>query len=108
MVDYPCLALIDGDYYYFAYYHNGLRSIAVKNYSYWLTKTNGLMPEGSYTFDEDGKMLNPPVIDPGTETKDGIVECPPILLKLLIKANFNTSGCKSASKCMIIRVLNFC
>ena len=31
------------------------------------------MPEGSYTFDESGKMLNPPVIDPGAEAKNGIV-----------------------------------
>ena len=33
-------------------------------------KTNGLLPEGTYTFGLDGKMLNVPVI----EVKDGLVE----------------------------------
>ena len=73
VVDYPGLVKIDGNYYYFAYYHNGLMNIAVKDCNYWITKTNDLMPEGNYTFDESGKMLNPPVIDPGAETKNGIV-----------------------------------
>ena len=30
--------------------------------SYWVTKTNGLMPEKSYTFDETGKMTDPDVV----------------------------------------------
>ena len=38
---------------------------------YWITKTNGLMPEKGYNFDEDGKMLDPMIID---RTKNGIVE----------------------------------
>ena len=76
IVDYPGLVVIDGDYYYFAYYHNDLLNIAVKGCSYWITKTNGLVPEGNYTFDEDGKMVNPPVVDPDPddpEVKNGIV-----------------------------------
>ena len=68
MLTYAGLIETDGDYYYVR-----TSGEVVHGRSYWITKTNGLMPEGSYTFDEDGKMLNPSVIDPGTETKDGIV-----------------------------------
>ena len=76
IVDYPGLVVIDGDYYYFAYYYNGLLNVAVKGCTYWISKTNGLVPEGNYTFDEDGKMVNPPVVDPAPddpEVKNGIV-----------------------------------
>ncbi|MCD7881393.1 MAG: hypothetical protein LUG47_07000, partial [Clostridiales bacterium] len=49
----------------------------INNRTYWITKTNGLMAEGSYTFDEDGKMVNPPTTGSGdddeTEVKNGIV-----------------------------------
>ena len=51
---------------------------------YWITKTNGLLPEQSYHFGDDGKMTNPPVtepdpidpdpVDPTPEVKNGIVE----------------------------------
>ena len=68
MLTYAGLIETDGDYYYVR-----TSGEVVHGRSYWITKTNGLMPEGSYPFDEDGKMLNPSVIDPGTETKDGIV-----------------------------------
>ena len=52
---YGGLLLIDGDYYY-------ARSNAeiVTNRSYWITKTNNLLPAASYTFGEDGKMIDPP------------------------------------------------
>ena len=76
IVDYPGLVVIDGDYYYFAYYYNNLLNVAVKGRTYWISKTNGLVPEGNYTFDEDGKMVNPPAVDPDPEdpeVKNGIV-----------------------------------
>lgn len=68
---YPGLVKIGDDYYYF-------RSSAkmVKDTHYWTTKTNGLLPEASYQFDKDGKMVNPPKVDPGedpSQTKNGIV-----------------------------------
>ena len=62
----------DGSLYY---YVDGLRSYAgliklgddyyyvrtsgevVHGRSYWITKTNGLLPEKSYTFADDGKMI---------------------------------------------------
>lgn len=53
------LVLVDGYYYYFA--SNGK---AVKNRNYWPTKTNGLLPIGSYHFDEQGRMTNPPAVNP--------------------------------------------
>lgn len=71
VLTYAGLIQIDGDYYY-------VRSTGevVFNRSYWITKTNGLLPEGSYTFDKDGKMVDPPATDPTEpepEVKNGIV-----------------------------------
>ena len=69
------LVRIDGDYYYF----RTSTSTAVKARAYWITVTNGLLPTGQYTFDADGKMVNPPIVTPDPdpspepEVKDGIV-----------------------------------
>ena len=45
--------------------------------TYWVTDTNGLLPAGPYAFDETGKMINPPAVDPDPdpepEVKNGIV-----------------------------------
>ena len=49
------LVFIDGYYYYFA-----ANAKAVKNRTYWPSKTNGLLPMGPYKFDEQGRMVNPP------------------------------------------------
>ena len=38
--------------------------------SHWITKTNGLMSERSYTFDDNGRMTDPEIQNPA---KDGIV-----------------------------------
>ena len=47
--------LMDGDYYY-------ARSSGeiLRNTTYWITKTNDLLPAANYTFGADGKMVNPP------------------------------------------------
>ncbi len=47
-----------GDYYYI---NSSLK--AVKNCSYTFSKamSNGLLPAGTYKFDEEGKLINPPV-----------------------------------------------
>jgi hypothetical protein len=50
------LVFVDGYYYYF-----GANAKAVKNRTYWPSKTNGLLPMGPYKFDEQGRMVNPPV-----------------------------------------------
>ena len=76
IVPYPGLVKNGDDYYYFR-----SNDTAVKNRSYWVTKTNSLLPEGNYTFDEDGKMVNPPTVEPGPdepgpvepEVKNGVV-----------------------------------
>ena len=49
---YAGLIEIDGSYYY-------VRSTGevVHGQAYWITKTNDLMPQGSYTFDETGKLV---------------------------------------------------
>lgn len=60
---YAGLIQIDGDYYY-------VRSSGevVHGEKYWITKTNGLLPEGNYTFGDDGKMT-----DSGASKLNGIV-----------------------------------
>ena len=57
--NYAGLVKKDGSFYYIA---SDLK--AVKNCTYYVTKTNGLKAPGYYTFDSDGKMV----------IKDGIVE----------------------------------
>lgn len=51
-VAYPGLVLIDGSYYYFKSSHT-----MVKGKDYYVSKTNNLMPAGTYTFAADGKMV---------------------------------------------------
>ena len=63
-----------GDDYYYVRTSNGE---VIHGRSYWVTVTNGLLPAGMYEFDNDGKMIDPPVFDPDQpepEVKDGIVE----------------------------------
>ncbi len=56
----PGLVEIDGDYYYFDEW-----SRAFRNTNRWVTKTNGLLPEGMYKFGNDGKIIFPePVVYP--------------------------------------------
>ena len=57
--NYAGLVEVDGSFYYIA---SDLK--AVKNCTYYVTKTNKLKPAGYYTFDEDGKMV----------IKNGLVE----------------------------------
>ena len=59
------LMLIDGSYYY-ARTSSGA---FVCGCSYWITKTNGLLDEGIYQFDDTGKIVFPEE----TEKKSGIV-----------------------------------
>ena len=73
------LIQIDGDYYYV----KTSNAEVVHGRSYWVTATNGLLPVGQYAFDENGKMIDPPVVDPDPkpepdpepkpEVKNGIV-----------------------------------
>ena len=57
--NYAGLVEVDGSYYYIA---SDLK--AVKNSTYYVTKTNGLKDAGFYSFDADGKMI----------IKNGLVE----------------------------------
>ena len=43
----------DGSYYYIS----GNGCVAIKNRSYYITKTNGLLPVGTYEFGDDCKMI---------------------------------------------------
>ena len=57
---------IDGSYYY----ARTSTGAFVRNQTYWVTKTNGLLTEGNYTFDNKGKI----VFSVEPEKKNGIVE----------------------------------
>ena len=69
------LIQLDGDYYYV----KTSTGEVVHGKSYWVTATNDLLPVGQYTFDADGKMIDPPAVDPDPkpepdpEVKNGIV-----------------------------------
>ncbi len=52
---YAGLMEIDGNYYYVR-----TSGEVVTGRSYWITKTNDLLPVGNYEFDENGVMTNPP------------------------------------------------
>lgn len=54
------LVQIDGAYYYV----RTSNCEVVHGRSYWVTLTNDLLPVGQYTFDDDGKMVNAPTVDP--------------------------------------------
>ena len=56
---YGGLMFIDGNYYYAR-----TSGEIVCDKAYWTSKTNNLLPEGSYKFDAEGKMINPPVVEP--------------------------------------------
>lgn len=68
---YGGLMLIDGDYYYAR-----TSGQLVVDKTYWITKTNDLLPVAGYTFGADGKMINPPVVEepdqPGETVKNGV------------------------------------
>ena len=68
----------DGDGKEDTYYYARTGGTLVCGKTYWITKTNDILPAANYTFDVDGKMLNPPVVepeqpDPEPEVKNGIV-----------------------------------
>ena len=54
------LIRLDGDYYYV----KTSNAEVVHGRTYWVTVTNGLLPAGQYAFADDGKMIDPPVVDP--------------------------------------------
>ena len=63
---------LDGAYYYV----RTSNCEVIHGRSYWITVTNDLLPIGLYEFGEDGRMLNPPEVQPGEdepEIKNGIV-----------------------------------
>ena len=57
---------------YFYYFNSSMK--AVRSRTYWPTVTNDLIPVAEYTFDENGRITNPPVvgIDAQGQPKNGI------------------------------------
>lgn len=56
---YAGVLYIDGYYYYVR-----TTGEVINGRNYWITKTNGLLPEKSYTFDAEGRITNPPIVEP--------------------------------------------
>ena len=59
------LIQIGGDYYYV----KTSTGEVIHGKSYWVTATNGLLPAGQYAFDENGKMIDPPAVEPDPDPK---------------------------------------
>ena len=53
-VAYPGLVFVDGDYYYF-----NSSNTMVKGKDYFISKTNDLLPQTTYKFGDDGKLIFP-------------------------------------------------
>ncbi len=70
----PGLVYLDGYYYYFM-----ANAKAVKNRVYWPTITNGLLPVGPYLFDDQGRMVNPPVENPEAPENPEVPDSPALL-----------------------------
>ena len=51
----------EGNYYYI---NSSRKAVVNTSYSISESKANGLLPAGRYEFGADGKMINPPVVDP--------------------------------------------
>ena len=66
------LVLVDGDYYYV-----NSQNTLVTNCDYFVSNTNGLLPRGTYHFDEDSKLVlnyQPDDPTPDPELKNGLYE----------------------------------
>ncbi len=62
----------DGDGHKDAYYYARTSGEIVCGRKYYITKNNDLLPAASYEFGEDGKMINPPAVEPDPALKNGI------------------------------------
>lgn len=52
----PGLRCVDGDYYYF---HASTGGTMARGETCWVETPNGLMAQGTYSFDEEGRMIDP-------------------------------------------------
>ena len=59
-LSYAGLIYVDGYFYYI----KTTTGEVVTNRTYWITETHDMMAPGNYTFDEQGRMINPPVDEP--------------------------------------------
>jgi glucan-binding YG repeat protein len=61
-----------GNYYYI---NSTLKAVKGCTYAIGAANTNGLLPAGTYTFDAEGKMMNPPAEEPEVPVvKEGLVK----------------------------------
>ena len=79
---YAGLIEVDGYYYYVR-----TSGEVVHGRSYWITKTNGLMPEKAYTFDDQGRMIDPPGTTPTPGPDDPTPTEPPVVKNGIVAEN---------------------
>ena len=79
---YAGLIEVDGYYYYVR-----TSGEVVHGRSYWITKTNGLMPEKAYTFDDQGRMIDPPGTTPTPGPDDPTPTDPPEVKNGIVAEN---------------------
>ena len=68
---YPGLVAVNGNLYYIA-----STNVMVKDRQYWISKANGIVPEGSYYFDKDGKMTIPAGVTVVWPEYNGVAQMP--------------------------------
>ena len=78
------MMLIGGDYYYAS-----SSGEILTNTRYWVTKTNDVLPAAYYEFGEDGKMLNPPTVDPDDPDYPELPEFPVIDQRPTVSIDMN-------------------
>ncbi len=93
--DYTGIYLYNGDTYYvknglrdstaglvyedgYYYFINPADAKAYKNRTAWINRTNGLVPAGRYTFDENGRMVDPPVTEPDVPDVPDVPDIPDV------------------------------
>ena len=57
------LVFVNGNYYYV----RSSGQLAINQSAYWATTTNGLLPQGGYQYDSQGRLVDPPYYPDGWE-----------------------------------------
>lgn len=74
----------DGDYYFIS---SSLRELRKTSYNIPASKTNGLLPAGTYTFGADGAITSLPTILAGEDYRNGLIRMPNGVVQYLEDGN---------------------
>ncbi|MBQ8621422.1 MAG: phosphodiester glycosidase family protein [Oscillospiraceae bacterium] len=79
------VGLVYEDGYY--YYISASDAAAYKNGTFWISNTHGMIPVGHYTFDENGRITNPPTVDPEEPEEPETPETPEVTYDGIVEIN---------------------